>query len=138
MFKKKASLFVGFLVILYVNSLVVSGQTKEVELKDKRITIQMTRKPLYTVFVRLFNKYDIAIGFEESILDRDHRHYAFETNVATGEWKAKYSSDKEIPPAVIPFNEHLITLDFKDARLKRFWIRWLSRWRITTGRSTMT
>lgn len=118
MFRKKTPLFIGFMVVLSVGSLGVFGQKKESEIKDRRVTIQMTQKPLYTIFVRLLNKYDIAIGFEESILDRGHQHYVFETNIATDEWKAKYSRDKEILPAVIPFSQHLITLDFKDARLE--------------------
>lgn len=93
------------------------GQAEDANAVDKRITIQMTEKPLYTVFMRLINKYDVAIGFEESSLDREHRHYCFETNVPTTELKSEYNSDREFLPPVQRFSEHLITVDFRDAKL---------------------
>ena len=81
MLRKIRSLLIGCAVVLTISSLNAFGQEKKVVLKDKRINIQMTQKSLYTVFNRLINKYDIAIGFEESALDRDHRDYYFETNM---------------------------------------------------------
>jgi hypothetical protein len=100
-------------------SLNARGQEKQVSLNEKRITIQMTAKPFYTVVNRLINKYDIAIGFEESTLDRDHRHFYFEPNLPTKLWRDKYEGgDKEILPPVPKFTEHLITLNFNDASLK--------------------
>ncbi len=89
----------------------------ERDLENSRVTIQVDRKPLYTVFTRLINKYDVPFGFEESALDRDHRHYYFETNIATEELRAEYSSDREFLPATPRFDEHLITLNFKEAKL---------------------
>ena len=66
---------------------------------------------------RLINKYDIAIGFEESSLDRTHRRYYFETNIPTDELKAEYSGDKVMVGSMPPFSENLISVDFKDAKL---------------------
>jgi hypothetical protein len=51
------------------------------QLKDKRITIKMEKQPLGKVFRHLIVNYDVPIGFEESILDRDHNDYEFETNL---------------------------------------------------------
>lgn len=113
----KAGLIVIGAILLFCSSNVF-GQESEAELKDKRITIRMTRKPLYTVFWRLIQKYDVAIGLEESTLDRNHRHYYFETNVALEQFKAESSSDKEFFGPIRGFDEHLITVNFEDARLE--------------------
>jgi hypothetical protein len=86
--------------------------------EGQRITVQINQNPLYTVFYRLIQKYDIAIGFEESILDRDHRHYYFGTNVELEHFKKEVSSDKERLGPYTRFDEHLITVNFKDARLE--------------------
>lgn len=74
----------------------------------------MKAKPLYTVLVRLFNKYDVTVGFEESVLDRNHQHYNFEINAAVGQLRQEVS-DKEIKPPTPKFDEHLITLNFQEA-----------------------
>ena len=78
----------------------------------------MTQKPLYTVFYRLIQKYDVPIGLEESILDRKHRHYEFEPNIALERFRKEAQSDKEVLPPVSEFKENLITVNFKDAKLK--------------------
>lgn len=57
----------------------VSGQEKTSDLKDKRITIHMEKQSLGIVFRYLIDNYDVAIGFEESILDREHNDYNFDT-----------------------------------------------------------
>jgi hypothetical protein len=95
----------------------IRGQEKNNELKDRRITIQMVDKPLVTVFARLIYKYDVAIGFEESMLDRDHDHYVFETNVPPHGQRVKFAGDKEFPSERSEFFEHLITVNYKDASL---------------------
>ena len=106
------------LFILLTISMVIAGQARQIELKDEEITIQMTDQPLITVFARLMFKYDVAIGFEESELDRDHIHYEFETDVPPDDLKPKYSGDKEYSGGIIKPREHLITLDFKNAKLE--------------------
>lgn len=118
MLRKFIFFLISCVIILTMSMLGVLGQDSKVALKDKRITIQMDQKPLYTVFWRLIQKYDVPIGFEESILDRDHRHYYFETNVALDQFKVDSSSDKEFLPPMPKFSDHLITVNFKDARLE--------------------
>lgn len=118
MLTKIKSFLIGCVVIMAVMSPGVLGQEGKVALKDKRITIQMTQKSLYTVFWRLIQKYDVAIGLEESSLDKDHWNYLFETNVGRGRLKPEPSSDIE-PLGLVPrVSENLITVNFKDARLE--------------------
>jgi hypothetical protein len=115
---KKSVFLICCSIILAASTLAVLGQDRKIALKDKRITIQMTEKPLYTIFLRLIHKYDIAIGFEESILDRNHGHYYFETNIAPEKWMNEYDSNKEFMPPMPEFKEHLISVNFKDAKLE--------------------
>jgi hypothetical protein len=103
--------------VLILISACFSSQAQNAEVEDKLISIHMNQKPLYTVLTRLINKYDIAIGFEESFLDREHRHYYFETNVPPDNLKAIYSSEREFLGSGERFSEDLISLDFSDSRL---------------------
>jgi hypothetical protein len=109
-----AFLYTAILLAGCVNTF---GQNSNTDLSNKRVTLQMSHRPLYSVFARLINKYDIAIGFEESSLDRTHRRYYFETNIPTDELKAEYSGDKAMVGSMPPFSENLISVDFKDAKL---------------------
>lgn len=115
---KQAVIFVGVLILVTAAFTGVRAQDKRMAINDKRITIQMAAKPLYTVFTRLINKYDISIGLEESVLDRSHRHYYFETNIATEKLMPVYAGDREFLPPTSRFEEHLITVNFKDTRLE--------------------
>jgi len=117
MLGKYVSIIIGCMILTTSCSLNVLAQDKGGSSVDKRITIKMTKKSLYTVFYRLIQKHDVAIGFEESILDRDHRHYYFETNVMTNEQKAEWGTDGDISP-VQDCDEPLINVDFKDTRLE--------------------
>lgn len=54
---------------------------RENSLKEKRITIKMEKQPLGVVFHHLMKEFDVQIGFEQSILDRTHTDYAFDTNL---------------------------------------------------------
>jgi hypothetical protein len=112
---KNKFILIGCVITIILGSLTVFGQETKIALKDKRITIQMTQKPLYTIFWRLIQKYDVAIGLEESILDRDHRHYYFETNLLTKKYMPEYKDQK---PPVSEFSENLITINLKDAKLE--------------------
>src|SRR3954447_6941564 len=78
---KQLALHVGCLFIMGTALIGVCGQERQVSLKDKRVSIQMDKKPLFDVFMRLIYVYDIAIGFEQSILDSEHDDYHFETNI---------------------------------------------------------
>jgi hypothetical protein len=96
----------------------VFSQGKDTDVRQKRVTIQMSDRPLYTVFSRLVQKYDVAIGFEESVLDRKHRHYYFETNIAIDHGRGDDASDKEMFPPMPRFKEHLISVNFVEAKLE--------------------
>jgi hypothetical protein len=98
----------------------VFGQEKEVELKNKRITIQMDKKPLFDVFIQLIYKYDVAIGFEQSTLDSDHNDYFFQTNIPYDEINTPIPDGRKRPLSGgwQPIKNHLLTVDFKDARLE--------------------
>jgi hypothetical protein len=120
MIKKQIIIFISFVLILATGILNVRGQEKRIELKDKRITIQMTKKPLFDVFMQLIYEYDVAIGFEESILDRDHNYYHFETNIPYDEpITTAPNGSRIIKSGGKPIVEnHLITINYKDARLE--------------------
>jgi hypothetical protein len=70
-----------FTMMLLVGGFSAFGQEKQINLKDKRITIKMEKQPLGLVFRYLMENYDIPIGFEESLLDKDHNEYFFDTNL---------------------------------------------------------
>ena len=118
MSKKHVVIFVSFIFVLASGVVSVLGQDKSTKLENKLVTIHMVNKPLVTVFARLIYKYDVAIGLEESMLDSDHNHYDFETNVPPEDQKAKFAGDKEFPSGRSEFYEHLITVNYKDARLE--------------------
>lgn len=112
---------VGFFCIV-LHLLLTITLNAQGNLTDKRITLKMDDKPLYTVFSLLMNKYDIAIGFEESILDRQHYYYDFSPNVATKEILPSYKGRKEVLPGISRSSKADIlpkhfTLDFKNAPL---------------------
>jgi len=81
----KFNMMTGILISIILTAIAsdrVFGQENSItELRDKRITIQMTKKPLYTVLEHLIVRYDIPIGFEESTLDREHNDFEFVPNL---------------------------------------------------------
>lgn len=98
------------------------GQKKEVALQDQRITIQMDKQPLGVVFKYLMETYDIQLGFEQSILDRDHSDYSFQTNLPSIGKKQMESIDGSIKLDIEVEREflaekHTITVNIKDGRL---------------------
>ena len=78
---KRIIVILNCLIILLASTFFAFGQEKAVGLKDKRITLQLEKQPLGVVFRYLTNIYDVPVGFEESILDRNHNDYFFETNL---------------------------------------------------------
>src|SRR5690349_1534385 len=114
---KQIGIFVSITTVLAMGSVSIHGQEKKSELKDKRITIQEAEKPLYYVFIKLMYVYDVPIGFEESTLDKDHNDYFFQTNVPPDEERSKYLNEPRLGWNSLIKN-HLITLNFKDARLE--------------------
>ncbi len=79
--KKLAFDTLNFLTILVIVTFCVFGQQKVSGLKDKKITLIADKEPLGVVFRQLMQTYNLAIGFEESILDQEHNDYMFETNL---------------------------------------------------------
>lgn len=79
--KKLAFVTLNCTIILLAGTFCVFGQEKVSELKDKKITIKMEKQPLGKIFRELIEKYDVAIGFEESTFDREHDDYDFTTNL---------------------------------------------------------
>lgn len=69
--------------VVLLSVLSISAQPIKRDDKNLRITIHMEKQPLGTVFQYLMEKYEISIGFEQSILDRNHSEYRFYTNLAT-------------------------------------------------------
>lgn len=111
-------IFCGVTVIL-LSVLSISAQPIKRDAKNVRITINMEKEPLGTVFQYLMEKYDVAIGFEQSILDRNHSEYRFNTNLAT---PSHTVSNGKITLTTTTRNSfeaslHPISLAFNDASL---------------------
>lgn len=60
------------------------GNTTPQHILEKKITLRFENAAFGEVVRVLMNRYDVAIGFEESSLDTDHNDYDFETNLARG------------------------------------------------------
>lgn len=123
MSKKTTPIRLCCVIICLAGALFVFGQSKEVALKDKRITIKMEKQPLGVVFRYLIENYDIPIGFEQSILDRGHIEYAFDTNlpaVATYKQQNADGSVKMTTTSETAYKAkvHPITLNFENGKLK--------------------
>ena len=78
--KKKAGIIViNCLILLLVANSFSFGQEKTIELKDKKITLNLENKSLDVIFCYLIQQYDVPIGLEGSTLDNDHEDYLFQT-----------------------------------------------------------
>ncbi len=118
--KKKLVIFVSIVFVLGICLPSVFGQEGKLKLKDKPITINFVKKPLFDVFMRLIYDYDVAIGFEQSILDSEHDDYNFQTNIPYKE-PIIYAPNgtRRIMSGWRPtIDNHLISVNFKDARLE--------------------
>ncbi len=112
------------LFLIYTSCVIVlSGQEKDVELKDTLVTVKMDKQPLGVVFRYLMEKYDIPIGFEESILDRNQTDFNFQTNLPSVAGYKLSNSDSSI--TIITKSEriynaplHPITLDLNQVKLE--------------------
>ena len=98
----------------------VLGQKKEASVQDQIITIQVDNQPLGRVFRQLMENYDVAIGFEESILDRNHSDYNFQTNLPSVGTLKLVSGDSELDIEVereFSAKEHKVTLNIRNGKL---------------------
>ena len=121
--KKTAVIILCCIMTYLVGTFSVSGQEKEIDLKDKRITIKMEKQPLGLVFRYLMENYEIPIGFEESILDRNHIDYDFDTNLPAIATLKQQNADGSVKmtttsEAAFKAKLHPITLDFENGNLK--------------------
>lgn len=111
--KKITNIILSCAITLFGGMFIVYGQEKSPELKvNKRITIKKENKPLDEILYYLIVKYDIAIGFEESTLDRDHDDYEFTTNLPFVN-----ASGIRIAGGVTPIERHWLTVNVEDGTL---------------------
>lgn len=126
--KKIVFITLSCIIILLAGMFSIFGQEKEtVLLKDKRITIKMEKQPLGQVFRELIEKYDVAIGFEESTLDREHNDYDFTTNLPSVREqrtvKANVGTNNEIEVSITAeriwnIKQHWFTVNAENERLE--------------------
>ncbi len=110
-------------VICLLGTIYAFGQEKETEIKNKKITMNLEKQPLGIVFRQLMVNYDVAIGFEESILDREHNDYDFETNLPNLKGQKSVSDDGNVEISVVServytVKQHWFTINVKDERLE--------------------
>ncbi|HKG14542.1 MAG TPA: hypothetical protein VKB12_14535 [Pyrinomonadaceae bacterium] len=100
---------------------------KRAALKDKRITITMEAQPLGVVFRYLMENYDIPIGFEESVLDREGPEYGFATNMPSTAKHEMRSGDVKFTTTALPpgfeGGRHAITLYIEDGSVEEVFTR---------------
>lgn len=123
MSKKTAIVLLSCIIICLGGAFSVSGQEKEVDLKETRITINMENRALGEVFQYLMENYDIPIGFEESTLDRGLPDYKFHANLPTGAKSVTKSTDGSITFTYIlkrdfKAERHRITIKAENERLE--------------------
>lgn len=125
--KKLAFVILNCTMILLAGTFCVFGQEKASELKDKRISIKMDKQPLGVVFRHLIETYDVAIGFEESTLDREHNDYDFGTNLPPVREqktvKTNVGTNKEIQVSITVdqiwnIKQHWFTVNAKNEKLE--------------------
>ena len=116
-------------LVCLIGPLCAAGQESDVDLKDKKITIRMEHQSLRTIFKVLMTDYDVPIGFEESVLDREHDDYGFWTNLTKEipkqnsvgtdvEVNAKAKIQVSITiEEVFEIKEHWISVNAKNERL---------------------
>lgn len=93
------------------------GQEKETKLKDKRITINAEKESLNYILRYLMSNYDIAVGFEQSALDKFNHDYEFGVNVPYEEKETILSGER--PFDFFPrIEKHWFTVKAKNERLE--------------------
>lgn len=123
MSKKLAATIFNCLIIFLMTTSFAFGQERESDLKNKRITIKVDKQPLGMVFRNLMENYNILIGFEQSILDRNHGEYAFESNLPATAEKTMESTDRRVKITLEVEQEfeaklHPITVNIENGKLE--------------------
>lgn len=117
-------LVLGFALLLAFVVWPVQGQTRQADLKERRISIKMERQSLSKVVGYLMEKYDVPIGFEESVIDRPHADYFFHTNLPFSATRKIQMGNGEVSAEVEAettwvAKDHFITLDIENGRLSK-------------------
>lgn len=125
MHKFRITLLLIIFAIPGVSSVLGQGAAEGIE--ERRITLKVIDQPLGKVFEKLINQYDIAIGFEESLLDKEHDDYKFEPNIPPQLAKRNDVADESASPKILAsisvewnFNvtDHLITVEAENQELR--------------------
>ncbi len=118
--KQIAVILAVFFAVVAIGPYNGLAQGSESAINDKRITIQMTDKPLFDVFAHLIWKYDIAIGLEESSLDSNHDDYDFPINIPFDEVNMPMADGRKRTLSGLRSTAkgNLITLHFENARFQ--------------------
>lgn len=119
MIKRLLVFLASTLIALTIGLVKVNAQQKKCDLTEKRVTIQITNKPIYEVFITLMNEYDVPIGFEESTLDADHDDYFFQTLMPPADRKNDFPGELRAKTSGPQIKGHLISLNLKDVRLEQ-------------------
>lgn len=112
----------GFMFACLTSSL-LAQEIRPDGLQNTKFTMKMDRQPIGLVFRELMERYDLLIGFEESILDRDHSDYNFDTNSPSTAARPLISADGKVPATLTASKSfkgkhRLITLNCENAPLQ--------------------
>src|SRR5215203_1084702 len=124
--RKSTFIFIlSFTVIFTLAARNSLSQSIEPELKDKRITIKLEKKPLRQVLLILIKNYDVPTGLEKSTLDKEHDDFDFDTNLREPKKRTIVKVNGQDPivaesyvELVFNVKNHLITVNFENARLE--------------------
>src|SRR5215211_2054379 len=140
--RKKLSILFCVLMFLF-GTFYVSAQEKEIKLEDKPITIRMDKQPFGDVIGYLIENYDIPIGFEESVLDRNLPDYEFSTNLPAIGVKNMESTDGKVKINVETWRtfkpkKHWITVNVENGKLSEVFDKIVEqmenyKWEISDG-----
>jgi hypothetical protein len=110
------------IVFTFLGIIQVSGQEKESSLKDRKVTIKRENESLATIFKDLIERYDIAVGFEESTFDSAHRNYVFEVNIPFHNKNCNAGgllvNTKKCKPRIIEAKQNKFTINVENERLE--------------------
>jgi hypothetical protein len=125
----KMNFFCALALVVFLSSFLqsVSAQTMSNSIRDRKLSIKADNEPLAKVFHQLIYELGIPIGFEESILDKGHRDFYFETNLPeymSRNGGQRYPANGSLSydvhfERVFPKNGHLITLNFENAPIDK-------------------
>ena len=119
---KNKYLFVLCPIILLLFLAVFSyAQGDQTALIDRKITVQFDKQPLGVIFQRLMENFDLSIGFEQSVLDREHHDYSFSPNlpaIAQVPKTSEYSMSLSVE-RLFEAGDHPITVDVVNGTLSQ-------------------